>query len=82
MPITLNRIPHLVFKPHPVMPEHGVRAEYKNWSIILTRGSYGSREGLYEVMGPGFGDDSDVEGHLTLGEVIIRIATYEENNAA
>ena len=75
MPISLRSIPHLVFKPHPIIKQ-GVQAVYKDWSIILTPGSYGYENNLYEVMGPGF-NDGDVEGHLTLGEILIRISEQE-----
>lgn len=68
------KLPNLVFTVHPLGAFAGVRAEYKGWSVICGPNSYGGRDGLYEVMGPGFDEGSGVEGNLTLPEVLVRIA--------
>ena len=72
------QLPNLVFKPHPTSHKMGVQAIYKGWSIVCGPGTYGGRQGLYEVMGPGFDKDYGVEGSLTLFEVMIRIAVLEK----
>lgn len=69
------QLPNLQFEIHPF--GQGVRARYKSWSIIKIPGSYGYEQGLYEVMGPGFGDEDEVEGSLTLGEIMTRISAME-----
>lgn len=74
-------LPHLLFETSSIGGDNGVQCRYKNWSIIYRKGSYGYEQGLYEVMGPSF-NDGDVEGYLTLPEIMFRIALYEAKNPA